>query len=161
MKFKIPDPDFEKRVRASFTRQKLMSAIGAELTRLEPGEAEISLPYRDDLTQQHGFVHAGIIATIADTACGYAAFSLMPAEMAVLTVEYKINLLSPAVGELFLARGRVIRPGKTLSVCTGEVIAYQQGKGKTVATMLATMMALPNQEGLVGYAGSALPMENL
>ena len=150
MGFKITDPDFENRVRASFGRQKLMGAIGAELTRLAPGEAEISLPYRDDLTQQHGFVHAGIIATIADTASGYAAFSLMPADTAVLTVEYKINLISPAVGELFIARGRVIRPGKRLSVCTAEVMAYHQGKGKTVATMLATMMALPNQEGLTG-----------
>lgn len=150
MRFKIRDPDFEERVRGSFDKQKLMSAIGAELARVRPGAVEIRLPYRVDLTQQHGFIHAGIIATIVDTACGYAAFSLMPADMAVLTVEYKINLLSPAVGEHFLARGRVIRPGKTLSVCTGEVIAHQQGKGKTVATMLATMMALPNQEGLVG-----------
>ncbi len=150
MRFKIPDPDFENRVRESFNRQSLMHNLGAELTRLLPGEVEISLMYRKDLTQQHGFVHAGIIATIADTACGYAAFSLMPADMAVLTVEYKINLLSPALGELFLARGRVIRPGKTLSVCTAEVMAHQQGKNKTVATMLATMMALPNQEGLVG-----------
>ncbi len=150
MRFKIPDPDFENRVRESFNRQSLMRNLGAELTRLLPGEAEISLPYRKALTQQHGFVHAGIIATIADTACGYAAFSLMPADMAVLTVEYKINLMSPAVGEIFLARGRVIRPGKILSVCTAEVMAQQQGKNKTVATMLATMMALPNQEGLVG-----------
>jgi uncharacterized protein (TIGR00369 family) len=150
VRFKVPDPDFENRVRGSFDRQQLMRTIGAKLTRLLPGEAEITLPYREDLTQQHGFVHAGIIATIADTACGYAAFSLMPADMAVLTVEYKINLMSPAVGELFLAKGRVIRPGKTLSVCTGEVIAHHQGKGKTVATMLATMMALTNQEGLVG-----------
>ncbi len=150
MDFKITDPDFENRVRASFDRQKLMGVIGAELTRLAPGEAEISLPYRDDLTQQHGFVHAGIIATIADTASGYAAFSLMPADTAVLTIEYKINLISPAVGELFIARGRVIRPGKRLSVCTAEVMAYHQGKGKTVATMLATLMALPNQEGLTG-----------
>jgi uncharacterized protein (TIGR00369 family) len=150
MTFKPRDPDFEKRVRDSFARQTLMSTLGAELTRVLPGEAEISLPYRDDLTQQHGFIHAGIIATLADTACGYAAFSLMPADMAILTVEYKINLMSPAIGDRFLARGRVIRPGKTLSVCAGEVTAYQQGKGKTVATMLATMMALPNQEGLVG-----------
>ena len=150
MRYKVPDPDFEARVRGSFRRQKLMGAIGAELTRLAPGEAEISLPYRGDLTQQHGFVHAGIIATIADTACGYAAFSLMPADMAVLTVEYKINLLSPAVGELFLARGRVIRPGKTLSVCTAEVVAHHGAGSKTVATMLATMMVLPNQEGLSG-----------
>jgi uncharacterized protein (TIGR00369 family) len=150
VRFKVPDPDFEKRVRGSFTRQKLMDTIGAELTRLVPGEAEISLPYRDDLTQQHGFVHAGIIATIADTACGYAAFSLMPEDMAVLTVEYKINLMSPAVGEHFIARGRVIRPGKTISVCTAEVIAHHQGQSKTVATMMATMMALPNQEGLTG-----------
>ncbi len=150
MRFQVPDPDFEKRVRGSFDRQKFMSTIGAELTKLLPGEVEIRLPHREDLTQQHGFVHAGIIATIADTACGYAAFSLMPADAAVLTVEYKINLMSPAVGEHFIARGRVIRPGKTLTICTGEVIAYHQGKGKTVATMLATMMALPNQEGLVG-----------
>ncbi len=150
MGFKIADPDFENRVRASFGRQKLMGVIGAELTRLVPGEAEISLKYRDDLTQQHGFVHAGIIATIADTASGYAAFSLMPADAAVLTVEYKINLISPAVGELFIARGRVIRPGKRLSVCTAEVMAYHQGQGKVVATMLATLMALPNQEGLTG-----------
>ncbi len=150
MRFKVPDPDYETRVRSSFERQKLMGAIGAVLTRLLPVEAEISLPYRGDLTQQHGFVHAGIIATIADTACGYAAFSLMPADAAVLTVEYKINLMSPAVGEHFLARGRVIRPGKTLSVCTAEVTAYHRGQAKTVATMLATMMALPNQEGLTG-----------
>jgi uncharacterized protein (TIGR00369 family) len=150
MRFKVPDPDFEKRVYDSFNRQKLMRTIGAELTRLLPGEAEISLPYWHNLTQQHGFVHAGIIATIADTACGYAAFSLMPADMAVLTVEYKINLMSPALGELFVARGRVVRPGKTLSVCTAEVTANHRGKGKIIATMLATMMALPNQEGLSG-----------
>ncbi len=150
MRFKVPDPDFEHRVRDSFGRQQLMNTIGAELTSLLPGEVEISLPYREDLTQQHGFVHAGIIATIADTACGYAAFSLMPADAAVLTVEYKINLMSPAVGENFVARGRVIRPGKTLSVCSAEVMAHHHGKSKTVATMLATMMALPNQEGLVG-----------
>ncbi len=150
MRFKVPDPDFENRVRDSFIRQKLMSTIGAELTKLLPGEAEISLPYSEDLTQQHGFVHAGIIATLADTACGYAAFSLMPADAAVLTVEYKINLMSPAVGEYFVARGQVIRPGKTISVCTAEVVTHQQGKNKTVATMLATMMTLTNQEGLVG-----------
>ncbi len=150
MRFKAPDPDFENRVRDSFDRQQLMRTLGAELTRLLPGEVEISLAYREDLTQQHGFIHAGIIATLADTACGYAAFSLMPAEAAVLTVEYKINLMSPAVGEHFLARGRVIRPGKTLSVCTAEVMAHQRGQVKTVATVLATMMALPNQEGLVG-----------
>ena len=150
MRYKVPDPDFENRVRGSFARQKLMRTIGAELTKLLPGEVEISLPYWHNLTQQHGFIHAGIIATIADTACGYAAFSLMPVDAAVLTVEYKINLMSPAVGENFLARGRVIRPGKTLSVCMAEVVAHQKGKAKTVATMLATMMVLPNQEGLTG-----------
>ncbi len=150
MRFKVQDPDFENRVRDSFDRQQLMRTIGAELTKLLPGEVEISLPYREDLTQQHGFVHAGIIATIADTACGYAAFSLMPADAAVLTVEYKINLMSPAVGEHFVARGRVVRPGKTISVCLAEVIAHRQGKNKTVATMMATMMTLLSQEGLVG-----------
>jgi uncharacterized protein (TIGR00369 family) len=110
------DPAFEARVRASFARQGVMTTIGARLTRVAAGAVEIELPFRSDLTQQHGFVHAGVITTIADSACGYAAFSLMPAEASVLTVEYKVNLLAPARGDRFVARGRVVKPGRTLTV---------------------------------------------
>ena len=115
-----------------------------------PGEVEISLEFRDDLTQQHGFIHAGIVATLADTACGYAAFSLMAPDAAVLTVEYKINLLSPAAGESLIALGKVTRPGRTLTVCSGDVFAVKDGDKKLVATMLATMMSIRDREGLVG-----------
>src|SRR5688572_23288194 len=108
------DPHFAARCRASFARQKAMTLIGARLTAVEPGATEIPLPYRDDLTQQKGFVHGGIIGMIADTACGYAAFSLMPADCSLVTIEYKINILAPARGSL-VARGEVLRPGRTLT----------------------------------------------
>jgi uncharacterized protein (TIGR00369 family) len=140
--------DFQSRVRASFARQRVMETIGAQLTRVESGVVEITLPYRADLTQQHGFVHAGIVATILDSACGYAAFSLMPPDVAVLTIEYKINLMRPAQGERFVARAKVVKAGKTLSVCTGDVIAQSQGSGHVVATMLATIMAVPERRDL-------------
>jgi uncharacterized protein (TIGR00369 family) len=139
---------FEPRVRASFARQRVMETIGAVLTRVEAGAVEIALPYRADLTQQHGFVHAGIVATILDSACGYAAFSLMPADAAVLTVEYKINLLRPAAGDRLVARARVVRAGKTLTVCTGDVFAQAGGQESVVATMLATVMAVPQRDHL-------------
>src|SRR6185312_11502943 len=109
------DPDFAARIRASFGRQKAMALIGASLTRVAPGSVEIALPFREDLTQQKGFVHGGIIGMIADTACGYAAFSLMPADCSLVTVEYKINILAPALGSL-VAQGRVLKPGRTLTV---------------------------------------------
>ena len=121
---------FEARVRASFARQRVMETLGAVMTRVEPGSVEIVLPYRADLTQQHGFIHAGIAATILDSACGYAAFSLMPADVAVLTVEYKINLLRPAKGERLIARGRVVRSGKTLTVCCGRCIRSRGRPGE-------------------------------
>ncbi|OAI47663.1 hypothetical protein AYO44_09195 [Planctomycetaceae bacterium SCGC AG-212-F19] len=139
---------FESRVRASFARQRVMETIGATLARVDPGAVEIALPYRVDLTQQHGFIHAGIVATILDSACGYAAFSLMPADVAVLTVEYKINLLRPAQGERLVARARVVRSGKTLTVCTGDVVAQTGGPENVVATMLATIMAVPERDDL-------------
>jgi len=136
-----PDPHFTARVRQSFGRQKAMALIGASLQRIEPGEVEISLPWRDDLTQQKGFIHGGILGMIADTACGYAAFSLMPAGGSLVTVEYKMNILRPGRGSL-LAQGKVIRPGRTLTVARAEVYADD---GSHVATMLQTLMALPGR----------------
>ena len=134
------DPNFEKRVRESFARQKLMTTIGARLTVVLPAEVVIEIPFRDDLTQQHGFMHAGIVTAIVDTACGYAALSLMPADADVLSVEFKINLLSPAAGERMIARGRVIRAGRTLTVCEGDVVAVSHGREERIASMLATMI---------------------
>jgi uncharacterized protein (TIGR00369 family) len=136
-----PDPDFAARVRESFGRQKAMALIGASLKRVEPGEVDISLPWRDDLTQQKGFIHGGILGMIADTACGYAAFSLMPADGSLVTVEYKMNILKPGRGAL-VAQGKVIRPGRTLTVARAEVYADD---GSHVATMLQTLMALPGR----------------
>ncbi|MGH9901860.1 MAG: PaaI family thioesterase [Pyrinomonadaceae bacterium] len=140
--FEPQTQSFEARVRESFARQRLMRMIGATLRSVTPGAVEIELPFRDDLTQQHGFLHAGVVASIADSACGYAALSLMPEDADVLTVEYKINLLSPARGERVIARARVTRPGRNLTVCAGDVFAVTGGEEKLVATMLATMMAV-------------------
>ncbi len=137
---------FEERVRESFSRQTLMKTIGARITKVAPGEVVIELPFRDDLTQQHGYLHAGIVTSIADTACGYAAYTLMPEDADVLSVEYKINLLSPARGERFIARARVKRAGRNLTVCEAEVFATQGGDEKLVAAMLATMMAIRERD---------------
>lgn len=138
-----PDPDYVMRVRASFGRQQAMTLLGAQMTEVQPGMTEIVLPFREDLTQQHGFVHAGVITAIADSACGYAALSLMPRDVGVLTVEFKVNLLSPAAGERFVARGQVVKPGRTIMVCTGEVVAQRaDGAQQTVAIMQATMMVV-------------------
>ena len=142
------DPNCEERVRASFARQQAMETIGAALTRVEPGIVEIALPYKTALTQQHGFLHAGIVATILDSACGYAAFSLMAADVAVLTVEYKINLMRPAQGDRFVARGRVLKAGRTLTVCAGDAYAIADSSEKLIATMLATVAAVEQREGL-------------
>lgn len=136
------DPAYEARVRASFERQRFMQTIGAQLVRVAPGEVDVELPVREALTQQHGFLHAGALATVADSACGYAALSLMPAGAAVLSVEFKINLLAPAAGDRVVARGRVIRAGKTVTVCWGEVTAYDVASERLVATMVATMMTV-------------------
>lgn len=125
-----------------------MQTIGATLTAVKPGAVEIVLPFRADLTQQHGFLHAGIVATILDSACGYAAFSLMPANMAVLAVEFKINLLSPAQGRQVVAQAQVKRAGRTLTICTADAYAHGEGDPKVVATMLSTIMAVPERDGL-------------
>jgi len=148
--FEPQDPDFEIHVRASFARQKLMKGIGASLTRVAPGEVEIELPFRDDLTQHHGYLHAGIVTAIVDTACGFAAMTLMPADASVLTIEYKANFVSPATGKRMIARGRVTKPGRTVTVCAGDVFALTDGKEKLVATMLATMMTLRERPDLQG-----------
>jgi len=148
-RFDPRDPAYEARVRASFARQRAMHTIGARLVRVEPGEVELELPFRDDLTQQHGFLHAGIVTTLVDSACGYAALSLMDTESAVLSVEYKVNLLAPAVGERMRAIGRVIKTGRTLVVCTGEVIAVSGASESTVTVMQATMMAVRGRPDLI------------
>lgn len=133
------NPSFAEEVRKSFVAQSIMLLIGAELISVEPGVVEISLPYRKDLTQQDGYLHAGIITTIADSAAGYAAFSLMPAGSGVLSVEFKVNLLRPAKGERFLARAEVLKPGKTLTVVRADVFGIQEAERTLVATMLGTM----------------------
>ena len=140
--FEPKTPRFEERVRESFNRQTLMKTIGASLLSVTPGAVVIELPFHDGLTQQHGYLHAGIVTSIADTACGYAAYTLMPEEADVLSVEYKINLLSPARGEKFTARASVKRAGRNLTVCEAEVFAVSSGEEKLIAVMLATMMAI-------------------
>ena len=134
--FQPPDPEFRLRVEESFARQQVMKLLGASLDVVEPGVVEISLRARDDLSQQDGFVHAGIVATILDSACGYAAYTLMPAGSRVLSIEFKLNLLAPADGKIIRARAEVKRPGRTLTVCTADAFADD----KLCATMLATMI---------------------
>jgi len=140
--FEPKDPAFAARIRESFVRQKVMGLIGAQLTRVEPGRVEIELPFRDDLTQQHGFFHAGIVGTIADSAGGYAAYTLMPAGWSVLSVEYKINLLAPADGERLVAGGQVVRAGRTLTVCDLEVFVIKQGVRTLCSRGMQTLIGL-------------------
>ena len=135
------DPDFEARVRESFAAQKLMQTLRAELTTVAPGEIAIEMPFAEEFTQQDGFIHAGIVTSIADSACGYAAYTLMPAASSVLSVEFKVNLLSPAKGEKLIARAEVIKPGRTLTICRADVFAVNNGEEKLVAAMQATMIA--------------------
>ena len=133
---------FAEEIKQSFAKQTIMGLIGAELTRVEPGLIEIMLPYRADLTQQHGYLHAGIVTTIADSACGYAAYSLMPPNSEVLSVEFKVNLLRPAKGETFQAVAEVIKSGKTLTVVRADVFAIEEERRDLIATMLGTMICL-------------------
>lgn len=141
-KFEPKDLNFETKVRESFNRQTVMQTIGAYLKKVAPGEVEIELPFQKNLTQQNNYLHAGIITTIVDSACGYAAFSLMEAGADVLTIEFKINFISPALGDIFLAKGLVTKPGKTITVCSGDVITKMGDREKIVATMLATIMTI-------------------
>lgn len=143
--------DYDLRVRDSFARQKIMQTISAELTRVEAGTVEIEMPFRPDLTQQHGFLHAGIISTALDSACGYAAYSVMPSDAAVLTIEFKVNLLSPGKGERFLFRGSVTKPGRTIIVADGQAYAFDsEGDAKLIATMTGTMMVVSGRNDISG-----------
>ena len=144
--FQIQNPSFAAEIRASFAKQSVMELIGAKLNRIEPGIVEITIPFRTDLTQQHGYLHAGVVTTIADSACGYAAYSLMPAGSEVLSVEFKVNLLRPAKGNEFLARAEVIKPGKTLTVVRADVfgLAGDESQRTLIASMLGTMFCISN-----------------
>ncbi|MEP7000256.1 MAG: PaaI family thioesterase [bacterium] len=142
----VRDPDFEARVRASFAKQQFMATLGAQLQRVAVGEVAIALPFRADLTQQHGFLHAGVMTSVVDSACGYAALSVMEPGAAVLSVEFKVNLLAPAEGTHFLAVGRVVRSGRTLVVCAGELHAIHNERDTVVALMQGTMMAVRGKD---------------
>ena len=136
------NPTFIADIEESFAMQTVMALIGGKLTRVEPGVIEITLPYRADLAQQHGYIHAGIITTIADSACGYAAYTLMPPGSDVLAVEFKVNLIRPAKGETFVARAEVIKSGRTLTVVRADVHALTGDQRELVAIMQGTMMRL-------------------
>jgi uncharacterized protein (TIGR00369 family) len=140
------DPAFEARIRASFAKQGLMATLGAQLTSVQPGAVEISLPVAAPVSQQHGFVHAGAVAAIADSAAGYAALSLMPQGAGVLTTEFKINLLAPAAGDRLVARGRVIKAGRTLTLALTEVFAVTGGHEKLCAMLTATLMTIAGRD---------------
>ncbi len=142
VKLEVANPDFAERIRQSFERQAFMAFIGASLERVGPGAVDIALPYRPELCQQHGFFHGGVVGTIADNACGYASFTLAPADASILTVEYKLNLMSPAAGETLVARGRVLRPGRTLVVAQADVFARRGDSEKHIATAIATLMLM-------------------
>ena len=148
LSFRPDDPAFADRVRGSFGRQGLMATLGAELAEVRPGYCEIRLPFREALSQQHGFFHAGATGAIADSAGGYAALSLMSAGDSVLSVEYKLNLLAPARGELLVARGQVVRAGRTLTISRADVAVRRDGVETLCATMLQTLMRLTARSDL-------------
>jgi uncharacterized protein (TIGR00369 family) len=144
-RFEPKNPDFRAVAEATFDRQPAMHTLGISIARLEPGEVDLAMPYTSALTQQHGFIHAGIITAGLDNACGIAAFTLMPADTGILTVEFKTNLLAPARGERFVFRARVVKPGRTLTVCEAQASAEHDGAETLIATMTGTLMALPQR----------------
>ena len=148
--FQAQDPNYEARVRESFARQAAMDTLGASLAEVAPGRVVITLPWAARLTQQHGFLHAGMVSTALDSACGYAGFSLMAADAGVLTIEFKINLLAPAQGERFRMVGTVIKPGRTVTVCEGHAYALEGGREKLIATMGCTLMAVVGRDNIQG-----------
>jgi len=143
-KFEPKYPDYQAKVKKSFADQAVMKTIGASIEAIGAGEIEIEFPYQSSLTQQNGFIHAGIVSTVLDSACGYAAFSLMPEDASVLTIEFKINLLSPAKGDRFRGYGKVKKAGRTISVAEAELYAFSDQGRKLVATMVGTLMAINN-----------------
>lgn len=148
MKFEPRDLNYRERVSASFARQAAMQTIGARLLSVNPGQVEIAMDHSPGITQQHGFVHAGIVSAIVDSACGYAALSLMPANTGVLSIEFKTNLLAPAAGESFRAVGRVKKPGRTIFFAEGELLALSDGEEKVVATLTSTLMCITGRDGI-------------
>jgi uncharacterized protein (TIGR00369 family) len=148
--FTPADEAWEARVRASFVRQRIMATLGITLRRLAPGEVELEVPFQETLVQQHGFLHAGVLATMADSACGYSALTLMPADAGVLSIEFKINTMAPAKGDRFAARAVVLRAGRNITVCEADVFASDGGSEKVVARMLATMMTVRGRSDVQG-----------
>jgi uncharacterized protein (TIGR00369 family) len=148
--FEPRSADFADRVRDSFARQGAMRTLGAALGLVAPGAVDIELPWGMGLTQQHGFLHAGMVATALDSACGYAGFTLMGVDAAVLTIEFKINLLAPAKGERFRMEGRVLKPGRTITVCEGRAFAIENSRERLVATMGCTLMAVTGRDSIQG-----------
>jgi uncharacterized protein (TIGR00369 family) len=148
MIFEPKDPQYRAKVVESFSRQEVMKTIGASLSVVEPGKVEIELKYSPEITQQHGFVHAGIVSAVVDSACGYAALSLMPENSGVLSIEFKVNLLAPAQGDSFRAIGRVKKPGRTIFFAEGELIACRNGSEKVVATLVSTLMCVAGRAGV-------------
>ena len=142
--------DSLQRVRDSFALQGAMSTLGAQLTHLAPGAVDISFDWAPGLTQQHGFIHAGMLSAALDSACGYAGFSLMPEDAGVLTIEFKINLLAPAKGQCFRCEGRVLKPGRTIVLAEGRAFAIDGGQEKLCATMHCTLMAVQGRPGIAG-----------
>ena len=144
----VQDPNYEQRVRDSFARQQFMTTLGATLGRVAPGEVLIAVPFSAPLTQQHGFLHAGVVAAVIDSACGYAALTLMEPGVGVMSVEFKVNLLQPAVVNRFVAIGRVVRAGRTITACQGELRAVQDDGEIMVAMLQGTMMAIHDRAGI-------------
>ena len=142
MTFHAQDPDYAQRIESSFSRQGIMAHLGASLRQVKPGFCEIEVSYMPELSQQHGYFHGGVVGTIADSAAGYAGYSLMPSQSSVLTVEYKLNLLSPADGELLIARGHVVKPGRTLVVTRADVSVVKEKQEKLCATLLQTLLCM-------------------
>ena len=140
--------DLIARVQESFAKQGAMQTLGAQLTRVELGAVDICLDWAQGLTQQHGFLHAGMVSTALDSACGYAGLTQMPTDAAVLTIEFKINLLAPAKGQRFRMEGRIIKPGRTITVTEGRAYAIDNGQEKLIATMGCTLMCLRDRDGL-------------
>jgi uncharacterized protein (TIGR00369 family) len=144
--FQPADPGFAERVRASFARQTAMATLGASLARVDAGEVEVAMPYAPHLTQQHGFLHGGIVSAALDSACGYAASTLMPADVGVLSIEFKINFVAPAKGQRFRMVGTVVKPGRTVTVVEGRAFAVDGEREKLVATMSTTLIAVAGRD---------------